>query len=178
MFPFAGNIADWLSWVFCRFQAAGVALPGQPTVNFLSPLTAVNNDANTSIDVSMTGSIIAYGGQAATATFAIPANTHVGLNTSANAVAMTTPGTPTPGTVFGVTDVARAVMTNEGTLTDATNNYPIQNPIDFDFYPTITWGPGSGGASNPALPPGFPATWRQMVRTISGTPQTVWAVAR
>lgn len=178
MFPFPANVADWLSWVFCRFQANGVLLPGEPAVNYLSPLVAVDNPSNGTIDVSMTGSVLAYAGEASTSTFAIAANTSVALNTSANVVVLKTPGTPTPGTMFAVTDVALFVETNQATLTDTTNSYLIQNPIDLGYYATLTWGTGSGGGTNPNLPKGFGASWRQMTKTIASVTTPVWAVAR
>lgn len=178
MFPFPATIPDWLSWVFCRYQSNGVLLDGQPIVNFLSPLVATPNVNNTSIDVSMPGALPTYAGEASTSTFAIAANTIVGINTSAGAVTLHTPGTPAPGTTFSATDVALFVETNQATLTDVTNGYLIQNPLDLAYYATLTWGPGSGGGANPNIPKGYGATWRQMTKTIASVTTTVWAVAR
>ncbi len=47
------NINDWLKLIFLQTQFNGTSLPNETYLNFLSPLSAVDNPTNQSIDISL-----------------------------------------------------------------------------------------------------------------------------
>lgn len=175
-FPFPATIPDWLSWIFCRFQWNGTPLPGEPAVNYLSPLVATDNPTNKTIDVSLSGGVLAFAGEISSSTFAAAANTSIVANASLNSVAISAPGTPTLGTRIQVAATPLASLaTNTVTLTDTVNPTVLfQNPLDLELYSTMTWGLGSGGGANPQLPKGYCATWQKASVTVAGVTTIYW----
>jgi len=129
-FPFPSTIPDWLAWVFCRFQSNGTLLPGEPNVNFLSPLTATDNPGNRSIDIGFNGSVLAFGG-IITSSGAILGNTRVGFNSSQFAAgsgpSIVLPGGAADGTLVAIGDIQGAANTNPAQITSA-DLISVQNP--------------------------------------------------
>lgn len=129
-FPFPSTIPDWLAWVFCRFMSNGTLLPGEPAVNFLSPLTATDNPGNRSLDIGFNGAVLSFGG-ILTTSGSLLGNTRYGFNSSQFALntgpALVLPGGAADGTIVGIGDAQGAANTNPAVITSA-DLINIQSP--------------------------------------------------
>ena len=179
---------SWLDQFFFGYQTiqiAGISVPSERTLNFVTGVTAQDDPLN-----SRTNLYISGGGTPAFLPQIITGNNptvpvvgtinnfgDLEANTYAGPISVYTP-VPISGTsTFRLRDVGGAVATYTITLTDrnATPGYLIQNPIDGGFYNTITFGPGSGGGANPNLPAYTSVTFTLTSNTIVSRP--FWQVA-
>ena len=154
------TVKDWLQQLW-NVAYNGVATAGEIFLNFLPPITVTDNPTGGpegwgSIDIGLNVSgLLGWGGVQSGATYVIPASSVIGFDTTANAVALSTPTTSADGTEFAAFDAGRAVEGTYGaSLVDSAHGYLIENPIDLSLNASLNWGPGSGGGGNPNLPNG------------------------